>query len=417
MANEKRFFSHLRHAVKMVLRNRRAYAKMSVTVVLCFSILLGYMALTDADLYNRYAKVFSLPREVVQCYTYDDALAETFLSQVQKNLPDAKIYRYFGVDTTLTSFQIEIHAQCFFLPEGVEAVYTTDGSSTVDRSSEFQSSCAEPLSLLGEKQTFDLQKNEAIVNESFYRSLQNGGAEEEPVIPITFYWADGSYSIWEVTIVGICEDTTDNAFLPVADGSAGYVTIYLSQAQLGEEVGEFGLTKHIIFTASDSPEEVQSMGRALGLVSQGIVEAQNEARRELRSSIRSKAVTACVMFVLLAICLYSSLSNVLETRNFEIGVKRAIGASAWSIIRQFLYEGLLVLGFDCILSAAIVADFLLVYKIIQKVFSGVVWIAHVSNYSLAIYCVCALSLTVTYSLIFAYRSTRVEIVRYLKAES
>lgn len=411
---------HLRHALSMVLRNRRTYAKLSVTVVLSFTLLLAYMALIDAQNYNRYAKVFSLPREVVQCYTYDDAgIIQTFISQVEDYVPDAQMYNYYSASTPLNAFDARLHAECFFLPNGVETVFSTDASSALDTSSARQFACVEPVALLGEKQNFSLEKNEAIINETFYDSLLAGGATEPLHIPISFYWKDGSCSIWEVEVVGICED--DPGLFIQEDpetGPIGCVAIYLSQEQLSVgQSGEFENLKHIAFVTSGNPETVMGIGRALSLVTQGIVEAQNEARTALRAAITSKAVTAMVMLALLAINLYSSFSNVLQTRNFEIGVKRAIGAPKSAVIRQFLYEALLVLGFDALLSAVLVADGLIIYKMYQKVFHSVTWLAYVSPYSIAIYSLSTIALTVSFSLLFAYKATQVEIVRYLKAES
>lgn len=412
-----RFFPHLRHAMKMVSRNRKTYVKMSVTVVLAFTILLAYMALTDASLYNSYARVLSLPRQVVQSYSSDAALVSTFMTQVKKNDPDAKCYSYFITATEMTAYEQTINADCCFIPDGIETLYSIDNPSTYDGNMKDQTSCAVPIKLIGEKQDFLLEKGQAIVNEGFYQSLLAGGAEEPVSVPVTFHWDDGSYSIWDVEVVGVCEDSIANEFfyIPEDDFLFGYVSIYLSQSQI-EEDKSLPFSTHVAFVSSESPEEVMNISRALGLVTQGIAEAQTTAKSELQSSIQSKALTACVMLALLAICLYSSLSNVLETRNFEIGVKRAIGASSFSIVRQFLYELLLVLGFDIILSAALVADLLVVYKLVQKAVYNITWIAYISPYSIAIYAISTLSLTVTFSLIFAYRSTRVEIVQYLKAE-
>lgn len=412
-------FRHLRHAFAMVSRNRRIYAKLSVTVVLSFTLLLGYMALSDAQNYNRYAKVFSLPREVVQCYALDDAATfQTFLSQIKQNVPDAQMYDYFSANTQLTGYTAQFNAECFFLPREVETVYTTDSVSSLDRNSSEQFACVEPISLLGNKQDFSLGKNEAIINQSFYDSLLAGGATEPLHIPISFYWKDGSCSMWEVEVVGICED---NPSLFIREnpetGLEGCTAIYLSQEQLSVgQAGEFENPKYIAFVASSKPETVMNMGRALGLVVQGIVEAQNEARTALRTAITSKAVTAAVMLVLLAINLYSSFSNVLQTRNFEIGVKRAIGAPKSAVIRQFLYEALQVLGLDALLSVILVADGLIVNKVYQKVFLSVTWIAYVSPYSVAIYVLSTLALTISFGLLFAYKATQVEIVRHLKAE-
>lgn len=183
----------------------------------------------------------------------------------------------------------------------------------------------------------------------------------------------------------------------------------------GHSIGDIANIKQIAFV-SGSPETVMGIGRALGMVTQGIVEAQIEARSALRAAITSKSLTAIIMLVLLAINLYSSFSNVLVTRNFEIGVKRAVGASKGAIIRQFLYEALLVLGFDALLSTSLVASGLIAYKLVQKVFFSVTWYAYVSSFSIAVYALSALTLTVTFSLLFAYRATQVQIVDHRKAE-
>lgn len=411
-------FRHFRHACLMVRRNRRAYIKLSVTVVLSFTMLLAYMAVSDASLYNQYAKVFSLPRQVVQCYTYDETECRTFLNQIERDIPDAKYYSYFSASTYLSSYDASIHAECFFLPDGVQTLYSIDSNSGLDANSTVGVACVEPIELLGEKQDFYLQANETIINESFYNSLVTGGAREPIYIPLTFYWKDGSYSVWELKVVGICADS--GKFISLNKESqkpGGYATVYLSQSQLAQaDMGEFENVKHIAFVASDTPEQVMGLGRTLGMVAQGVAEAQNEARTALRASIRSKAVTAAVMLILLAINLYSSFSNVLETRNFEIGVKRAVGASKWSIVRQFLYEALLVLGFDAMLSAVLVADGLVFYKLVQKAIKSTLWVAYISPYSIAIYGFSSIGLTIAFSLLFAYKATRVEVVQYLKSE-
>lgn len=413
-------FPHLEHACLMVGRNRRAYLKLSVTVILSFTLLLGYMAITDAKLYNLYAKVFSLPKEVVQCYVQDEPdVMRAFEKQIRTNDPNAQFYEYFSSNTMLTAYDASLHAQCFFIPDGVERLYSIDSVSTIDTNTAGLSACAEPIELIGEKQDFYLQKGEAIINEGFYKSLQSGGSEGTIILPVTFYWADGSHSLWELKVVGVCKDDNSVFITNETDSKMadGYVKIYLSQTQLTEAgTGEFESLQQIAFVSSDRPEAVMSYGRALGMTVQGVAQVQAEARLAMRTAIESKALTAAVMLILLAINLYSSFSNVLETRNFEIGVKRALGASRGAIIRQFLYEALLVLGIDSLLSIALVADGLIIYKFIQKSTSGITWIAYVSPYSIAIYTFCSLGLAVAFSLLFAYKATQVEIVKHLKTE-
>ena len=62
-------FSAIRHACKMLRRNFRGYGLLSVTIVLSFSILLGYLCFVDAALYNRYKELFAAPEQVVIAYT------------------------------------------------------------------------------------------------------------------------------------------------------------------------------------------------------------------------------------------------------------------------------------------------------------------------------------------------------------
>ena len=64
---------------------------------------------------------------------------------------------------------------------------------------------------------------------------------------------------------------------------------------------------------------------------------------------------------------------------------------------------------------------LLGYKLVQQIPGEIPSVdptctVYLSPYSFGIFAVCAVTLTVVFSLIFAYRSTQVEVVQYLKAE-
>ena len=63
--------SAIAHAAKMLWRNKSSYAMLSVTIVLSFSLLLGYLSFMDSDLYNRYKVIFSARKDVVMTYTSD----------------------------------------------------------------------------------------------------------------------------------------------------------------------------------------------------------------------------------------------------------------------------------------------------------------------------------------------------------
>ena len=87
-----------------------------------------------------------------------------------------------------------------------------------------------------------------------------------------------------------------------------------------------------------------------------------------------------------------------------------------SIIGQFLMESLIVILCNTLLAVVITVDALAMYKLYQHLVQGTTWIVSVSIHSLLMFAVCSLGLTLVFSLFFAYRATRVEIVKYLKAE-
>ena len=177
-----------------------------------------------------------------------------------------------------------------------------------------------------------------------------------------------------------------------------------------------------ILIHSAAPEEVVYLAKSMGYdMIRSVYEQQNEALNQIRSEKSNKAIIACALLLLLGINLYSSFTNALNDRKFEIGVKRAIGASAWSIVRQFLYESLLVMAANVFLSVALVADVFIIYKYLYELYPNAwgyyqTWVIYISPHSVAMFGICAVTLTLVFSLIFAYKSTRVEIVQYLKAE-
>ena len=123
-----------------------------------------------------------------------------------------------------------------------------------------------------------------------------------------------------------------------------------------------------------------------------------------------------VLFVLLGINLYSSFVNALNDRKFEIGVKRAVGANKFHILSQFLTEGLIVMFINIILAVIIGITVMVFYKYVRSIRDGYVFVVTMTRQSVELYSLFSISLSVLFSLIFAYRSTCVEIIKYLKEE-
>lgn len=415
-------FLHLTHSLLMVQRNARVYAKLSVTVVLSFCLLLAFLAFTDTKLYNRYKEIFAQSPRIVLSSIYGRPGAWLgLMEQIENNIEDAEYYGYITLNTSVAYENGLVDAQASFLPNGDIPVYTmyvdtefskTDATSSIG-----------PVRLLGEKQTFSLQDNEVIINESWYRAMIDGGATEPLHISANFDWEDGTSAQLALVVVGVAQDTTEQKlwFDPQAspDYSVhGWGNMYLSAELLSRpEVGEFSQSaQYSVWAHTASPEQVITYARALEFSTYSVMEAQQTANDILKMENTNKAYITAVILLLVGINLYSSFSNALQERRYEIGVKRALGAEKMQIVRQFLYESLSVLLFDTLLAAALVIDLMIGYKLYQTFVLGQEWIIFISGYSVMMFLVCSLSLSAVFSLIFAFQSMQVEIISNLREE-
>jgi len=414
---QKQSFRYLKHSILMIQRNRLVYTKLSVTVVLSFSLLLAFLSFTDARLYNEYKEIFAQPREIVQSNIYGKPTAfRALLSQIKKNITGADCYGYATLGGYCEYVNGYVNVSCSFLPAGDMPVYRW---YNIDFEKTSGLCTAAPIGLSGEKQDFDLKENEVIINESWYNALIDGGAQSPLRILIHFDWQDGKSCDWVLTAVGVCNDTFEEKLLLDKDGSVyGWGKMYLSAGLLSrEDVGEFSTSaEYSVWVNTATPEKAIAYARALGFWTYGVSEAQKAANDLLAIEKANKAYIAAVILVLLGINLYSSFTNALQERRYEIGVKRALGAGKGHIVRQFLYESLCVLLFDTLLSATLVIDLMIGYKAYQAFVLGKEWIVYISPYSVIMFLVCSLSLSMVFSLMFAFQSTQVEIISNLREE-
>lgn len=402
--------SQFSHACKMVIRNFRSYAMLSITIVFSFAILLGYLSFTDSNLNNEYKEIFSAPREIVMAYTYDKAgEIDVLSSQVNDQVPGTTSYRYIEVSSLLSQYD-SVRATVTILPNHAMIVYRDISDENI------LENYTRNVSIV-QGDGFPLSGNKSIINESFFRSISPTG--ELPIklnIPIRL--SDRSQIVWETEVVGVCEDIGEKPLYYDKDGHlSGDVQIYVSQSLLGgTTLDSLSAVKSVVFFNSPDPETVAAHAQNFDLVLHAVCLAQNKATEKMRIQTETKFTIAVVLYVLLSINLFGCFSNALSERQFEIGVKRAIGASPMSIIGQFLMESLIVMLCNTMLAVVITVDALAIYKLYQYFVLGTTWIVSVSIHSLLMFAVCSLGLTLVFSLFFAYRATRVEIVKYLKAE-
>ena len=406
MKRESQFY----HACKMVIRNFRSYAMLSITIVFSFAILLGYLAFTDSNLYNEYKEIFSSPREIVMAYTYDKAgEIDVLIGQVDDQVPGTTSYRYIEVSSLLSQYD-SVRANVTILPNHATVVYRDISDEKI------LENYTKNVSIV-QGDGFPLSGNKSIINESFFRSISPNS--ELPIklnIPIRL--SNGNQIVWETEVVGVCKDIGEEPLYYDKDGHlTGDIQIYVSQSLLGgTTLDSLSAIKSVVLFNSPDPEMVAAHTQNFDLVLHAVCLAQNKATEKMRIQTETKFTIAVVLYVLLSINLFGCFSNALSERQFEIGVKRTIGASPISIIGQFLMESLIVMLCNTLLAVVITVDALAIYKLYQYFALGTTWIVSVSIHSLLMFAVCSLGLTLVFSLFFAYRATRVEIVKYLKAE-
>lgn len=419
-----KIYAKIRHSLQMVGRNKGRYLLLSVTIVLSFSFLLGYMTFMDSSLYNQYKDVFALRRGdvVVQSSTDDSDRVQLMREKLEEMDATISYIYHHGLLGTLTAD--------FTLPETGKAVRLSNWQLYLvpdyawRTETYYDSPVGQVVWVDGRENQQDmiLSQEECLIGQQLFFAL---GLDKMDSPVYTFYFRDVG---WKATfrVAGYITDTTALTFDENGNQTGGYANRLVISSKhwnagfFDSDTACIHYTNTVIH--SETPEAVEALAAQLGFsVINTAYDLQNRALEDIRTQKQTKATITCALLLLLGMNLYSSFSNALNERKFEIGVKRAIGASASSIVGQFLIESMVVMLMDILLSVAIVADLLIIYKYIFERTPDAYgqfceWIIYVSPYSIGMFGVCAVALTVVFSLIFAYKSTQVEIVQYLKAE-
>lgn len=428
--------SKLLHAVTMLRRNRRSYLLLSVTIVLSFALLLGYLFYMDTASYNKYKYIFAMNEELVGVSHHTTTAASTQLEEQliskAEEIGSCSVERIFYTTVELDSadsYMTEDGQQVYIPPISVIAVPPEMGTQFF--SSAGEGSGWDILWLDGEEhELITIGQGEAAMEEDFFYAL---GLDKLDEPEWTFSGENdngGTFSL-TVRIVALLrrnDGTADfsdylDAYLTTGDSNqSGWPTMLLSQLDCSPGNYARGYWHDSLYLYTDHPEEVSQLAEQyFGDSAFSAVEAQNEARQALQTQMQTKALLTVAILLMLGINLYSSFNNALNDRKFEIGVKRAIGASAWSIIRQFLYESVLVMLGSTLIAVGLVTDGAVVCKYFYELYPNEYGyynecVLYLSPYSIGMFAACALTLIAVFSLIFAWKSTRVEIVAYLKAE-
>lgn len=424
--------SVLAHAGLMVGRQLRSYALLSVTVVLSLSLLLAYMMYNDSQLYNKYKVLFSHDPNLVEFYLNRFPSEELFFQNAEEL---GEIY--------------DVRRACMAQMSYGSHLATEDGVYLGSISMEFLAVDSQSLLphyldehydvvwLDGVKRDYlEVYPGEVILDEELFYALRLN-EQEDPIFIYETASAAGSIRL-SLRVVGLLRATSEVAKILdlerfIKDMDSGNGSNFTADSIVNaQDISPTSIpwvswgTELWIYC--ESPSEIAQLAEKmygdtanLYFSTYCYADQQAEALQTIRTEKGTKATIAMALLLLLGINLYSCFSNALSERKFEIGVKRALGASKWSIVRQFLYEGFMIMTANILISIDVVTLVLLLYKRFceanaDNAFYGTEWTIYFSPYTFGIFAVCAVTLTVVFSLIFAYQSTQVEIVQYLKAE-
>ena len=407
------------HSLLMLLRNIQAYALLSVTISFSYVVLFVYLVGVDSSINTNYRKLFAVPRNIVMTYSQDRNYS---LAEMQKDLsssiPGTTCYIYHEVTVALSQYG-ELKANMAFLPNGNRPLFFMKNQKGIDETSLSWNS-AEQVRFLNDFHYVGLKRGEAIINESFFLFLNRGEKSEAvPKVSIAVRDGTGQSHVLSLAIIGVCCDTEyeTSPYINEKGVLCGDVRIYTSEESLNlMGRGSFLDIRQVLWTCSKTPEKVAARLSRTDLPIHAVCQAQDEAKGVIRDKEVEKVTVTVVLFLVLGINIVSSFSNVLSKRQYEIGIKRAIGAAPRTIIYQFFLECFVVMIVNLILAILITVDIMIAYKIYAWYVLKREWAVSVSPYSCKMATICCISVTVTYSLYFAYKATRIRIHEQLISE-
>ncbi len=390
------------HAIMMVRKNIKSYMLLSVTVLISFTVMLVYLIYTDSNIYNKYRGILGSDEEIIITGTSEGQSRELnmFIDQIE-NIDNT---HYYFISELLVDNNIEgQQCEAIVLPKYVWGLFEGED----DENGYLYNT---RVDIAGKKE-IRLKNDEAIVSKAEYDYLEKTQGEEK-YISLTFFEREGFGEFTKKYKVVDKYEIPDGEYRNPIECSVGD-PVYISDGYVLEKCASE--SRHIVIK-TDNPEMVLQLIENLGMPRTSAYMHINEAIKEKNIVVKNKYIIAMVLFVLLGVNLYSSFLNALSERKFEIGVKRALGAGKGSIMLQFLTEGLFVMFMNVVVAVISSATIMMAYKYFKYVTDGYVYVIYLSKQSAILYCMFTFFLSLLFSLIFAYKSSCVEVIKYLKEE-
>ena len=381
------------HSVSMVKKNFKSYLLLSISILISFSLLLSYFLFQDSTIFNSNKFQARLPQEIVTLSVLPNEEDYTKKRETLTNYLDeigASYYAYdmtnvklFGYDHNVSTGNVGI----VYLPADAFAFYDINGGEYTQN-------------ILPEGKT--LKKGEVWVSEPLYEVFSQNGDTEIGFSSYTDIYKNNGQG--------------EPVFYRITETLRGYEGLLVAVMYDPAIHPSAQLSQFFVYAEVQYHEELVQFAEDLGANAVSTYQIARLSAAQNAQAAWNKAMLVIFLYFILAVNLYGSFKNALNDRKFEIGVKRAIGAGKGSIVAQFVSEGLLVMLGNLLLSAILVIDGFLLYKTILFCTQGIRWVIMLTPYSLLMYLVCCLGLSIVFSLLFAYQTTQVNVIENLRAE-
>lgn len=391
-----------KHSCMMIKKTYKNYLLLSVTIFLSFSIMLGYLIFTDSNIYNKYNELMGASPNIIlsdNSASYETLLNINKMITQMDNLSDT---HYYINKHTLATTSFGTNCDVNFIPSYVWGVFNhamlndCRGITRLKINNEWELS---------------LGDNEAIVSENMYESLKQN-TDGEIYINLVIQDDEGNAILKKYNVAG--SYTSDVIESVNSENSTNSDPVFVSIKSVDEADININNISLVIYT--EKVGIVTELLQKYDLACVNVEQEQNNAVIEQNNIIQNKYIISAVLFILLGINLYSSFTNTLNERKFEIGVKRAIGASGFNIMLQFAIEAFIVIFINILLSILFMVNIVVLYKYIQLEAFNNTYTIVMSSGSVILFFVFSFFLTLIFSIFFAYQSTQVEIIKYLKEE-
>lgn len=369
----------------------KLYLFLIVTMSLSLSFLLCFFIYTDTVEYNDNKWYFSKPKEIITLSNPNINKLDALEQKIQ-NEKGIVYYKYLNQGSGYESC-LGREFEIYFIPNNIQTLYF-DNLMSLELSSE---------------EKISLNDNQIYVSNHLYETLpvDNNGRR---YVDLPIRYIENKNRVKRYYVKECYKSTDNEEESSITLREKVFVSLNSIQAnQIDyENIGVGIITNRL--------EEMISTLQTLGIEYNSVYELQEAAKQVMRTDVYIKTIVAIMLYILLGINIYSSFSNTLSKRKFEIGVRRAIGATKGDITLQFFIESIYIMCISILISVFLVVYILMCYKIVMlNYFSKKVTI-YITTNSIITFAIMSFFMSFCFSLVFSYKATKVQIVSYLKGE-